>query len=204
MTVQHDVSSPLRWDFHPVQWIRVRMSHGVRETDGNAGCHRGEMEKWNKIFFHCRATGCQILLRICTDGFTQRITRLTCPLTKKKGTEKQHGRRERQKQCSSTALKKSSRQHWSLLSGILVIYCALTWPNKRSRALPCLFFSFFFYSYRTMSNDLISTCPLEIVLVKKEKKNVSEDKPFQKVVNIKKRFGSKKWEKCNGSGLQRL
>lgn len=193
------LSSPLRWDFHPMQWIRVRMSHGVRETDGKAGCHRGEMEKWNKICFHCRATDCQILLWIHADGFTQRIAHLTCPL--KRGAEKQHGRRTCHKQRSSIPLKTSSPQRLSLLSQVPMIYCALTWRNKRSRALPCLFF--FPYSYRTMSDDLISTCPLEIVPVKKKKK---EDKRFQscaKCCKCQETFRFQKVRKRKGSRLRR-
>lgn len=63
-------------------------------------------------------------------------------------------------------VKMPSRRHRSLLSWLLVIYCTLTWQKICSTALPCLFSSAFF-SKRTMSNDLIPTCTLEIVLVKK-------------------------------------
>lgn len=163
MTVQRDVSSPLRWDFHPVQWIKVRMSHGVRETDGKAGCHRGEMEKWNKISFHCRATDCQILLRIRADGFTQRTTCLTYPL--KKGDQKTPWRVLMSKPMLLYSTEKVfMAASITFISDPRDILHTHTWPKKHSRALPCVFF--FLNRYRTMSNDLISTCRLEIVPVK--------------------------------------
>lgn len=62
-------------------------------------------------------------------------------------------------------VKKPSCRHRYLLSGIPLIYCALTWQNICITVQPCLFSSAFF-SKRTMSNDLIPTCTLEILINK--------------------------------------